>query len=201
MGVRSLAAGAAGATGALFLLMGAPTVAQAATNLGGCSTSDINPAAAACYGYFQGNANGNSAENQADQALALAALGLSGPYVQLEHLDISAGNIIDFDTLLNGATYISIHWGAGQGPLKVEGGTTGFYRLDLASDAQLDFIISSFGSLSNAVLWGTEECVGPGCDNNPGGEIPEPATWALMILGFGGAGVMIRRRRSSAALV
>jgi len=199
MGVRSLAAGAAGAT--LFLLMGAPSVAQAATNLGGCSTSDINPAAAACYGYFQGNANGNSAENQADQALALAALGLSGPYVQLEHLDISAGNIIDFDTLLNGATYISIHWGAGQGPLQVEGGTTGFYRLDLASDAQLDFIISSFGSLSNAVLWGTEECVGPGCDNNPGGEIPEPATWALMILGFGGAGVMIRRRRSSAALV
>jgi len=201
MGVRSLAAGAAGATGALLLIIGAPSAAQASTFLGGCSTSDINPAAAACYGYFQGNANGNSADNQTDQATALAALGLAGPYVQLEHLEIAAGNIIDFNTLLNGATYISIHWGAGQGPVNVEGGTTGFYRLDLASDAQLDFLISSFGSLSNAVLWGTEECVGPGCDNTPGGEIPEPTTWALMILGFGGAGAMIRRRRSRAALV
>ena len=29
--------------------------------------------------------------------------------------------------------------------------------------------------------------------------IPEPATWALMILGFGGAGVALRRRREAAA--
>jgi hypothetical protein len=101
--------------------------------------------------------------------------------------------------LLNGATYISLHWGAGNGPVDTPGGVTGFYRLDLASDAQLDFIISSFGSLSNAVLWSTEECEGAGCDNNPGGNIPEPTTWALMILGFGGSGVMIRRRKATGA--
>lgn len=29
-----------------------------------------------------------------------------------------------------------------------------------------------------------------------GNEIPEPATWALMIMGFGGVGAMIRRRRN-----
>lgn len=29
--------------------------------------------------------------------------------------------------------------------------------------------------------------------------IPEPATWALMILGFGGAGAMLRRRRAAIA--
>jgi hypothetical protein len=29
--------------------------------------------------------------------------------------------------------------------------------------------------------------------------VPEPATWALMIAGFGGAGAMLRRRRSVAA--
>jgi hypothetical protein len=28
------------------------------------------------------------------------------------------------------------------------------------------------------------------------GAIPEPATWALMILGFGGAGAMLRRRKA-----
>ncbi len=30
--------------------------------------------------------------------------------------------------------------------------------------------------------------------------VPEPATWGLMIMGFGGIGAMIRRRRTSAAL-
>lgn len=32
----------------------------------------------------------------------------------------------------------------------------------------------------------------------PTGGVPEPATWGLMILGFGGAGAMLRRRRSGA---
>ncbi|MBS0363614.1 MAG: choice-of-anchor A family protein [Proteobacteria bacterium] len=35
--------------------------------------------------------------------------------------------------------------------------------------------------------------------NNFAGVIPEPAGWALMILGFGGAGGLLRRRRASAA--
>jgi hypothetical protein len=30
-------------------------------------------------------------------------------------------------------------------------------------------------------------------------EVPEPATWALMIMGFGGAGAMLRRRRTALA--
>jgi hypothetical protein len=30
---------------------------------------------------------------------------------------------------------------------------------------------------------------------NVGGAIPEPSTWALMILGFGAAGAGLRRRR------
>ena len=33
----------------------------------------------------------------------------------------------------------------------------------------------------------------------PGGAVPEPATWALMILGFGGAGIALRRRRVALA--
>lgn len=31
----------------------------------------------------------------------------------------------------------------------------------------------------------------------PGGAVPEPAAWALMILGFGAAGAMLRRRREA----
>ena len=37
--------------------------------------------------------------------------------------------------------------------------------------------------------------------NGPGGVIPEPATWAMMIVGFGGIGAMLRRRRSLALAI
>ena len=36
-------------------------------------------------------------------------------------------------------------------------------------------------------------------DTTPIGGIPEPATWAMMIVGFGAAGSMIRRRRAMVA--
>jgi hypothetical protein len=47
----------------------------------------------------------------------------------------------------------------------------------------------------------TFECGPPPCTDLCGGGghqpgVPEPATWALMILGFGGAGAMLRRRRA-----
>jgi hypothetical protein len=35
--------------------------------------------------------------------------------------------------------------------------------------------------------------VASGCSGNV--KIPEPGTWALMILGFGGVGAMLRNRR------
>jgi len=34
-------------------------------------------------------------------------------------------------------------------------------------------------------------------ENPGGGPVPEPATWAFMIMGFGGIGAMMRRRRSA----
>ena len=36
-------------------------------------------------------------------------------------------------------------------------------------------------------------------DNIAVGVVPEPATWAFMIMGFGGAGAMLRRRRAAIA--
>ena len=37
-----------------------------------------------------------------------------------------------------------------------------------------------------------------GSGGSGGGAVPEPATWALMLLGFGGLGAMLRRQRRQA---
>jgi hypothetical protein len=44
---------------------------------------------------------------------------------------------------------------------------------------------------------GTPCVTGGDCGGGGGGnEVPEPATWAMMIMGFGGVGAMMRRRRT-----
>lgn len=41
---------------------------------------------------------------------------------------------------------------------------------------------------------GSITCTGPSCTITTGG-VPEPASWAMMILGLGGVGAALRRRR------
>ena len=68
-----------------------------------------------------------------------------------------------------------------------------------------DAVVLTGNSLGNTVAAHIGACT-PGCTafaatgfaTQGGGTIPEPATWAMMILGFGGIGAMMRRRRSLA---
>ena len=71
--------------------------------------------------------------------------------------------------------------------------TTATFTLTLsgAENLTIDGVQFSFGTQPGEFAG----CVGD-CGETPGGIIPEPATWAMMILGFGGMGAMIRRRRS-----
>jgi hypothetical protein len=72
--------------------------------------------------------------------------------------------------------------------------SNGFFNA-LATDGQLiDFFSiaanGTIGDIRQIRLGGVQE-IGGG-----GGEIPEPATWAMMIMGFGAAGTIMRRRRA-----
>ncbi|MGZ3377786.1 MAG: PEPxxWA-CTERM sorting domain-containing protein [Phenylobacterium sp.] len=68
----------------------------------------------------------------------------------------------------------------------------------LTSDPHLPWQIASvaFAGLGKSVVVGTNTA-NYGFDNVTfnGGAVPEPAAWALMLLGFGGMGAALRRRR------
>jgi PEP-CTERM motif len=180
---------------------GGTTIVNTPVTVPTCSTTNVLPTAFSCYGFVGGNVLGAAPADIAIQTTALNTLGLAGAPVQIEHLNTTATNpVYNFATPLYGATYVGIHWGAGAGGpgVGVPGGVTGFYRFNLAADANLDFITSAFGAAnSGAVLFSTQAAPPPPPPPPPGG-VPEPATWAMMIIGFGAAGSMIRRRRGVA---
>jgi hypothetical protein len=84
-----------------------------------------------------------------------------------------------------------------------------------ASPSQLNFVVTGAGALTVANLTATSsanygnvlfaaDVVSPGgftgnVGGGGGGGIPEPATWGLMLLGFGGMGAMLRNRRRQVA--
>jgi hypothetical protein len=201
---KSVFIAGAAVAGAMVMSLGAMAPAQAATFAtfeGGCSVGDISPTAGQCNGFYQGNLLSNSPHDVADQTTALNALGLAGTAVIVEQHSSANTNdtLIDFNALLNGATYIGVHWGAGAGgpAPDVHGGVTGFYRLDLASNAQLDHIFSTFATTNSGyALFSTQPCKGDCGVVVIGGGAPEPAAWALMLVGFGGLGALLRKRRA-----
>jgi hypothetical protein len=55
-------------------------------------------------------------------------------------------------------------------------------------------LVTAFASAVTPLAWGS-----PDHDIANIGDVPEPGAWALMLTGFAGLGVMLRRRRASLA--
>jgi hypothetical protein len=70
-----------------------------------------------------------------------------------------------------------------------------WFGFNPAVDASYNIKLQVFGLAGGAKSLDIDVNMGSGST----GAIPEPTTWALMILGFGGAGAMLRRRRMVAA--
>ena len=86
---------------------------------------------------------------------------------------------------LSGYTIFAAHFG--NFPDSNAPNVTAFWLLDLGSNTTNSVTINDGKGVSNAQILGT---------GTPA--VPEPATWALMLFGFAGIGVTMRRRRQPA---
>lgn len=180
--------------------------ASAATILPACATTDIGATPAlssvSCKGFYKGNLLNQASKN----ALVPLLNQLVGSTVYDVHTfqfgsfktisSLNGQKTVDFTqnpfgTKLNGMTLIGVHYGAGNGsPSDVAGNTrrdksdsSAFYYFNAGKN--LDKITLNYGASSTLTLFSTGT-----------GAVPEPATWALMILGFGAIGGAMRRSRT-----
>jgi hypothetical protein len=176
MNMRLLAAACVAALG-IGLGMAGP--ANALTTVSPCQNTQITPTATQCSGWYAGNLL--NASSIADQQTALSALGFTwdGNWstVDATKVNLSGGStsLIDFAPLLNGDTILGVHVGAAA----FGSDATAFFRLNANN---LDTLTLNVQGGSSAVLYHVAG-------------IPEPATWALLIVGFGGIGAVMRSRR------
>jgi hypothetical protein len=87
---------------------------------------------------------------------------------------------IDFGVTLFGLQIIGAHFGNVAG---AAGNVSVFWLIDFGA-AGGTLTLDDASGWSNAVLY-----------TPPGNSVPEPATWAMMLLGFGAAGTALRRSR------
>ena len=158
-----------------------------------------------CAGFVYGNpinsgggegipGNGLSA-NEEQMAALLLELGFvyNGDSNGIEQVFSNSNPLINFNTLLTGNTIIGVHYGNGQGSPGRPAGSpsesddTAFYLFN--AGAGVDMFTLNFNSSSTVTLFQTG-----------GNSVPEPGTWAMMLLGFGAAGAAMRRRRRFAML-
>lgn len=163
-----------------------------------CSLTDVSPTATGCTGWYEGNLNSGNGDDKTNSATALNTLlgtSLTGTTLTwLENIDSLSGNSVDFSTALYGETVVAFHVGGANGePTGVGYNATAFFKFDAGNLlGGLDTFSFNRAGLSNARLYSTGSYI-------PNNGVPEPATWGLLIVGFGLTGGAMRRRKVASA--
>ena len=168
--------------------------AAASTPPPACANTNVVLNAVDCSGFYAGNLVQGAVG--ADEKAALLDLtpslltNIGDAYlVKLDAL----GGALDLTFTgyqFYGLTYFGIHFGAAKGatmPPGLDSQATAFYVVDFGNTGGNTLHLNYSGS-SNIAVYSTK-------DKPFDVPVPEPATWAMMIIGFGGVGAMVRRRR------
>jgi hypothetical protein len=182
----------AGSASALMLGAAPAHAAKVVSASPACDAFLTTPGAVACSGYFAGNLFGGSANKIAGQQAGIAALPgdftFDGNWNSVDATKVeSLSNIgqLNFGTKMFGNTIVGAHFGNVAGPA---GNVSVFWMFDFGTTGADYITIGNTQGFGNAVLYTTAI---PGA-------VPEPGTWALMLLGFAAAGAALRRRKAQA---
>jgi hypothetical protein len=177
----------------------APASAANGDFLGGCDITLTTPDATACQGYYSGNVlSGNSTDIGLQQSAIAALPGTftwDGNWTGLVTDgnvigSLTNGNELNFGETLFGQTIIGAHFGNIQDNLGNSGNVSVFWLFDFGTEGASSVVLDNIRGFSNAALYTT----------GSGGGVPEPTTWAMMLVGFGAAGFALRKSRRTARL-
>lgn len=156
----------------------------------GCASGPLAPTADKCAGYFSGNTMSGQKDSVAEQQAAINQLIGAGQYTVDWNALQAAGKVVtgsDLNALNNllasagGQVLLGFHWG------NVPGDAQNVSAIYLWNNVKAgDVKLTDTQGYSNAVLYRASAVTAA---------VPEPGTWALMLLGFGGIGTAMRRRR------
>jgi hypothetical protein len=155
----------------------------------GCASAPFTPGADKCAGYYDKNQfsgeTGNVALQQSAVNLLLGNDSLTVDWNALKDAGkvVSGSDVEALKGLLataGGQVLLGLHWGNGPDSA---GNVSAFYLWDNAKLGSIS--LTNTGGYSNAVLYRSTAVAA----------VPEPGTWALMLVGFGAAGASLRRRR------
>jgi opacity protein-like surface antigen len=161
-----------------------------------CTLGDLASPALQCSGFYAGNVLNNN--KITEQFTGLGALGFNWDknFTALESAglkyNLPDSKTVNLNQTLTGISYLGIHFGGG-GP-NGAGNATAFYKIDVGSG--LTSFLVKYQGISGIAIYSTGNVAPP----PPPPAVPEPATWALLISGFGLVGAAARRRNRPAAL-